>query len=201
MKTLAVILCFTFLGCFFLPESMRAQLLSPDAEESGGLDDADEGYIIGCSDILEIMTWKEADFSKKAVVRNDGKITFPLLDDIQAAGRTPIALKHEIENRLQRYLSKPIVTVTVVEPKSKKFYILGEVERIDQYDLVKNLKLLQAIALAGGFTEWASRKNIVVIRQEGDKERIIRLNYKEIVKNNDYSQNILIKENDTIIVP
>lgn len=202
MKVLTVLLCVVSLGFFFFPEAARAQNAPSAGVKNGGLEETgDDAYKIGCSDILEIMTWKEEEFSKKVLVRNDGKITFPLLDDVQAAGLTPMELKREIESRLQRYLSEPVVTVTVVGPKSKKFYILGEVERIDQFDLTKNLKLLQAIAMAGGFTEWAERDDIVVIRQEGDKERIIRINYKEIVKKNDYSQNILIKANDTIIVP
>lgn len=159
-------------------------------------------YKIGSGDILEIMTWKEPDFTREDIlVRIDGKITFPLLDDIQAAGRTPLQVKEDIQIKLKDYISGPVVTVTVRNPASQRFYILGEVARTGEYDLVKDLTVLQAFALAGGFTEWASKKEIILFRREGGKEKIIRINYKNIVKGKDFNQNILIKANDTIIVP
>ncbi len=162
----------------------------------------DEGtYQIRSGDILEIMTWKEPDFSKEIAVRIDGKITFPLLDDIQAAGRTPLELKREIAKRLKEYIKVPLVTVSVKSAQSQKFYILGEISKTGEYDLVKNLTVLQAFALSGGFTEWASKKEIILIRQEDGKEKVIRINYKNIAKGRDFSQNILIKADDTIIVP
>ncbi len=159
-------------------------------------------YKIGPGNILEIVTWKEPDFSRSEVlVRNDGMITFPLLNDIQAAGRTTLELKTDIESRLKDYVSNPVVTVTVRTPTVKKFYILGEVANTGEYDLVRELTVLQAFALAGGFTEWASKKEIILLRNENGKEKIIRVNYKNIVKGKDFSQNIQIKNNDTIIVP
>ena len=161
-----------------------------------------QDYIIGSGDILEITTWKEEDFSRESIfVRIDGKITFPLLDDIQAAGFTPIELKKTIETSLKDYVESPAVTVTVRGTGSKRFYILGEVVRTGEYELVKNLTVLQAFALAGGFTEWASKKEIILFRREGGKDKIIRINYKEIVKGKDFSKNIPIRADDTIIVP
>ena len=151
---------------------------------------------------MEIVTWKEPDFSRDAIlVRLDGKITFPLLDDIQAQGRTPVEVKNEIEAKLADYGESPIVTVTVRNSASKKFYILGEVMRTGEYPLVKNLTVLQAFALAGGFTEWASKKEIILLRKEAGKDVMYRVNYKEIVKGDDFSQNIKIQPDDTIIVP
>ncbi|RTZ95687.1 MAG: polysaccharide export protein [Deltaproteobacteria bacterium] len=159
-------------------------------------------YKIGPGNVLEIVTWKEPDFSRPQVlVRNDGMITFPLLNDIQAAGRTTLELKADIEKRLKNYVSSPVVTVTVRTPTVKKFYILGEVVNTGEYDLNRNLTVLQAFALAGGFTEWASKKEIILLRNENGKEKIIRVNYKNIVKGKDFSQNIQLKNNDTIIVP
>ena len=120
-------------------------------------------YVIGNGDILEIVTWKEPDFTREEVlVRSDGMITFPLINDIQAAERTTVELKNEIEIRLKEYISNPIVTVTVRVPTINKFYILGEVVNTGEYDLNKELSVLQAFALAGGFTEWASKKEIIV---------------------------------------
>ncbi len=159
-------------------------------------------YKIGPGNILEIVTWKEPDFSRPEVlVRTDGMITFPLLNDILAAGRTTLELKTDIETRLKDYVSNPVVTVTVRTPTVKKFYILGEVANTGEYDLVRELTVLQAFALAGGFTEWASKKEIILLRNENGKEKIIRVNYKNIVKGKDFRQNIKLKNNDTIIVP
>lgn len=159
-------------------------------------------YLIGGGDILEITTWKEPDFSREEIlVRIDGKITFPLLDDIEAAGRTPIELKNKIESRLKEYIENPVVTVNVASPASQRFYILGEVMNTGEYQLVKKLTVLQAFALAGGFTEWASKKEIILLRHEDGMEKIIRVNYKDIAKGKKLDQNVLIKADDTIIVP
>ncbi len=167
------------------------------AEKSTGTD-----YSIGIGDILEIVTWKEPDFSRSEIlVRLDGKISFPLLDDIQAAGLTPTQLKKNIEAKLKDFVSSPSVTVTIRNAASQRFYILGEVVRTGEYPLVKDLTVLQAFALAGGFTQWASKKEIILFRKEKEKEKVIRINYQDIIKDRDFSQNVTIKANDTIIVP
>ena len=159
-------------------------------------------YKIGSGDILDITTWKEPDFSREEIlVRIDGKISFPLLDDVQAGGRTPLELKKDIQIKLKGFISNPVVTVTVRSPASKKIYILGEVVNTGEYPLVKNLTVLQAFALAGGFTEWASKKEIILFRKESGKEKTIRINYKDILKGKDFSQNVQLQADDTIIVP
>ena len=159
-------------------------------------------YLIGSGDILEITTWKEVDFTREEIlVRLDGMITFPLINDIQAKGQTPMQVKQDIEEKLKEYVETPIVTVTVRESGSKRFYILGEVVNTGEYPLVKGLTVLQAFALAGGFTEWASKKEIILMRNEDGKEKIYRVNYKDIIKGKDFSQNIKIQPDDTIIVP
>ncbi len=161
-----------------------------------------EEYKIGNGDVLEIVTWKEPDFSRdEIIVRLDGKISFPLLDDVQASGLTPKQLKIEIEERLKEYISSPSVTVTVRNASSKRFYILGEIVNTGEYPIVKKLTVLQAFALAGGFTEWASKKEIILFRREDGKEKVIRINYKKIIKGDDFNQNVFIKADDTIIVP
>jgi polysaccharide export outer membrane protein len=161
-----------------------------------------KSYIIGNGDVLEIVTWKEPDFTRdEIVVRLDGKISFPLLDDLVAAGRTPTELKVDIQERLKDFVADPNVTVSVRNGASKRFYILGEVIKTGEYPLVKHLTVLQAFAIAGGFTEWASKKEIIVFRREGGKETVIRIDYKDIVKGKDFSQNVEIKADDTIIVP
>ena len=172
---------------------------------SSGQENLDDvSYKIGVGDILEVVTWKEPDFSlEEVLVRSDGMITFPLLNDIKAAGRTTMALKEEIENRLTDYVSSPVVTVTLRTPavEVEKFYILGEVVNTGEYELTEGLTVLQAFSLAGGFTEWASKKEIIGLRKENGEEKSIRVNYKNIIKGKDFSQNIKLQANDTIIVP
>ena len=148
-----------------------------------------DSYQIGVGDLLEITTWKEPDFSRENVlVRSDGKISFPLVNDFPAAGLSPMELKFNLEKALKAYVEHPVVTVTVTNPGSQKFYILGEVMRTGEYPLIKQLTVLQAFALAGGFTE-------------GGQDKIYRINYKEITKGEDFSQNLKLKADDTIIVP
>jgi polysaccharide export outer membrane protein len=167
-----------------------------------GLPQTPQDYIIGAGDIMEIVTWKEPDFSREDVfVRLDGKITFPLLGDIQAAGKTPMQVKSEIQEKLGEYVAEPEVTITIRSQNSKRFYILGEVVKTGEYPLIKNLTVLQAFAVAGGFTEWASKKEILLFRRSDGKDELIRINYKEITKGNEFERNLDLKEDDTIIVP
>lgn len=161
----------------------------------------DTSYLIGIGDILKINTWKEEDLSFEDVrVRNDGKITFPLLDDIQAAGRTTVDLKKEIEEKLQEYVEAPTVTITLVAAVSQRYYILGEVQAVGEYPLYKKLTVVQAFALAKGFTEWASKDEIILYRRGEDKEKIIKIDYDDIAKGR-LGQDILLQADDIIIVP
>ena len=171
------------------------------SKEETATETDDNYYKIGKGDVLEIIAWKEEDFSREVFVRMDGKISFPLLDDIQAAGRTTMEVKKEIETKLKEFIEDPIVTVILKSPMSQKFYILGEVLKTGEYQLIKKLTILQAFALAGGFTEWASKNEIILLRHENGIDKIIRVKYKNIIKGKDLSQNVSIKINDTIIVP
>ncbi len=163
--------------------------------------DADT-YRISSGDLLEIVTWKEPDLIKEVMVRIDGMITFPLLGDIEAKGRTPMELKEAIQSRLQDYIKDPLVTVTVKNAGSQRFYIIGEVASTGVHPMTKPLTILQAFALAGGFTEWANKKEIILIRHENGKEKIININYYDLInKKGLLRQNIWIESNDTIVVP
>lgn len=158
-------------------------------------------YKIGIGDILRISTWEEPDLSlDAAMVRSDGMITFPLLNDIKAAGLTTMELKEILEKELKEYVEVPNITVTLANPVSQRFYILGEVINTGEYPITKKLTVMQAFALAGGFTEWASKKEILLIRRINGKEETITINYKEILKGN-FSKDIALKADDTIIVP
>jgi len=132
---------------------------------------------------VEIATWKEPELTRKEVlVRVDGKISFPLLGDVQATGVTPVELTETLQKGLKNYVTAPVVTVTIINPGSQRIYILGEVQKTGEYPLTKSLTVLQAFALAGGFTQWASKDEIILLRKEGNQEKIYKINYKDIVK-------------------
>jgi len=159
-------------------------------------------YRIGAGDVLEISTWKEPELTRREVlVRVDGRMSFPLLGDIPAAGMTPVELTETIQKGLTNYVTAPVVTVTVTNPGSQRVYVLGEVVRTGEYPLQKNLTVLQAFALAGGFTQWASKDEIILLRKDGPKEKIFKINYKDIVKGKDVENNLILQANDTIVVP
>ena len=158
-------------------------------------------YKIGVGDVLQVTTWKEEDLTfEKVFVRNDGKITIPLLDDIQAEGRTTMELKKVIETGLAEFVEAPTVTVTLASPGSQKYYILGEVMGVGEYPLIKKLTVVQAFALAKGFTEWASKDEIILFRRENGKEQMIKIDYDDIT-DGELGNDIQLKADDIIIVP
>ena len=159
-------------------------------------------YLIGHGDVLQILTWKEPELSlDQVMVRLDGKITFPLVDDVQAAGLSTMALKKELEERLSGFVESPIVTVILLKAVSRRYYVLGEVMRIGEYPMEKHMTVMQAFAVAGGFTEWASKNEILLIRQVKGKEKIFRIKYKDIIKGKHLEDNIPIQADDIIVVP
>ena len=160
-----------------------------------------EGYVIGVEDVLEIHVWKEEAFSKTLTVRMDGKISLPLIDDVQAAGYTARYLKEVLTKKLKEFIDNPIVSVSVIEANSYKVYVSGEVRKPGVYLLRSETTVLQIIPLAGGFTDWANQKKIRVIRKEGGREKRLVVNYKKIVSGKDLDSNIILKPGDTVIVP
>jgi len=202
MKRISILIsCLLAIVAIGVGESLAAEKKSSAKQTWSAKASANE-YHVGVGDILRITTWKEPDLSMELVlVRTDGKISFPLVNDVEAAGLSPVALKRAIEAGLKEYVSNPVVTVHVTNPGSQRFYILGEVRNTGEYPLVKHLTVLQAFAVAGGFTEWASKKEIILLRTENGKEKIYRINYKDITKGKDLNQNIKLQADDTIIVP
>lgn len=161
---------------------------------------AGSGYVIGPDDVLAINVWKEAELSRSVVVRPDGKITLPLLKDMDAGGSTPEQLQARIEKGLADYISKPSVTVIVQEAKSHKFNILGAVQRPGTYILTGPMTVLDAIAMAGGLREWAKAKSIYILRisPDGTRKRI-PFDYKKVVKGS--NEDAALEIRDTIVVP
>lgn len=158
-------------------------------------------YVIGPEDVLYIHVWKEENLSKAIPVRSDGKISLPLIDEIQAAGLTPLQLKEVLVTKLKEFIDIPNVSVIVTEANSFKVYVSGQVRNPGVYRLRSKTSLLQLIPMAGGFTEWANEKKILVIRKENGNEKRVTLNYKKIVKGEAPDSNIDLKPGDTVIVP
>lgn len=181
------------------PQSEKEVLQKKQAQAEIAADS--DRYIIGAEDILYIHVWKEEQFSRTIPVRIDGKISLPLMDEIQAAGQTPLQLKELLTQKLKEFVENPMVTVIVMESNSFQVYISGEIRKPGAYRLKTETSLLQFIPLAGGFTEWANQKKILIIRKEDGKEKRIIVNYKKIIKGEDPKSNIILKSGDTIIVP
>jgi len=163
---------------------------------------SDDAYVIGANDVLSVNVWKEPDISRSVPVRSDGKISLPLVGELQASGQTPRQLESEITKRLQNYISEPEVTVIVTDSKSQKVNILGMVARPGAYLLMSSTTVLDAIALAGGFKDFAKQKSIYILRAAPDgTQKRISFNYKEVIKGKNPEQNIRLQAGDTLVVP
>lgn len=162
----------------------------------------DSTFLIGNDDVLAINVWKEPDISRSIPVRSDGKISLPLVGEVQAAGITPLKLEQEIAARLKNYIAEPEVTVIVQQVNSQKFNILGQVNRPGSYPLATSPTVLDAIAVAGGFRDFAKQKAIYVLRQNPDgTQSRMPFNYKDVVKGHNPAQNVKLQPRDTIVVP
>lgn len=159
------------------------------------------GYVIGPDDVLAIVIWREKEMSSDVVVRPDGMISLPLLNELQAAGLTPDQLRAVIEKAASKYVSEPNASVVVKEIHSRKVYVTGMVVKGGPFPLSGDMTVMQAIALAGGLQEYADSKNIVIIRKDEGRERYFKFNYKDVLKQKNVAQNILLKPGDTIVVP
>jgi polysaccharide biosynthesis/export protein len=163
---------------------------------------SDSSYVIGANDVLAINVWKEPDISRSVPVRSDGKISLPLVGELTASGQTPLQLEQEITKRLQSYISEPEVTVIVTDSKSQKVNILGMVAKPGAYLLTSSTTVLDAIAMAGGFKDFAKQKSIYVLRQAPDgTQKKIPFNYKEVVKGQNPEQNVRLQAGDTVVIP
>ena len=163
---------------------------------------SDDAYLIGANDVLAINVWKEPDITRSVPVRSDGKISLPLAGELQASGQTPRQLEDEITKRLKSYISDPEVTVIVTESKSQKVNILGMVARPGTYLLSGSTTVLDAIAMTGGFKDFAKQKSIYVLRSNPDgSQKRFPFNYKDVIKGKSLEQNIRLLPGDTIVVP
>jgi polysaccharide export outer membrane protein len=176
---------------------------APESATAAGQDPraANPDYTIGVEDLIQISVWKNPDLSVLVPVRPDGKISLPLIDDVPAAGMTPLQLKDDLTARWKAYLSAPEVSVIIKEVNSIKVYVVGEIARPGELRLKSRTRLLQALSLAGGFTGFADRGKIILLREAGGGEKRFEINYNKVVSGNRPDDNMVLMPGDTIVVP
>jgi len=201
-RGLLIAIVLTALPSYAQDKSRPAQSAPPDTADGGRkAAKLDSSYTIGPQDVIDIAVWKEPELTRTVPVRPDGKISLPLLNDVQAAGFTPSQLAEQITESLKKYVTNPQVTVIVNQINSQRIYILGEVNRAGAYPLLPNMTVLQGLSSAGGFTQFANIKKIYVLRTENGKQTKYPFNYKEVTNGKSPDQNIVLKAGDTIMVP
>ena len=182
-----------------LPSTGKGSEAKPEssAAPAGGAPVSSTDYKVGPSDVLSIRVWGEPEFSGPVAVHQDGKFTLPLVGDLQAGGKTPVEIQEIIAAALKKLVVKPLVTVTVQEVGSKKYYLVGQVAHAGEYPLVVPTTILEAIDKSGGLTDFANTKHIYILR--GNKR--IPFNYKDVHKGKNMDQNILLEPGDHVYVP
>ena len=185
MSGLALVLCLTLAPTVSTQEAMPSDPL----------------YVIQPNDLLRIFVFNEAELSGQVLVRPDGRISLPLVQDLQAAGLNPGELKERVEERLLEYISVPNVTVIVDAIQSYRVYVTGQVREPGAITAQEPLSVLQAISLAGGFLDFANLEEIVIIRATGENSRLFRFNYSEVIRGMNYNQNMLLRSGDVVAVP
>jgi polysaccharide export outer membrane protein len=187
------------LGIVALPDPCGGALAQEQAASAPRRQaSAPSGYVIGSADVLQIVVWKEPDLTREVTVRIDGMITVPLLGDLQAAGLAPQEVAQSLEKALARYIEAPRVAVLVSQANSARFYVIGQVVRSGEFPLAGGTTVLQGLALAGGFRDFAKLKDIVVIQRDGT---VFPFNFERIAEGKDLSQNVVLTPGDTILVP
>ena len=158
-------------------------------------------YLLGPEDAIEISVWKEPDLTKQLVVRPDGKITYPLIGEVQAAGKTVKQLQAEILKRLEKFVTDAHVTVILLKAQNYKIYVTGKVNKPGDFVIGKPVNVMQAISMAGGLTPFASPGSIMVLRTIGGKEEVFPFNYKDVAKGQFLEQNRTLLPGDVVVVP
>lgn len=193
---LIVMTCYT-LGCaprtntFVEAEAAAAAVSPPDQEK----------YLLGPEDVLEVSVWKEPDMTKQLVVRPDGKISYPLIGEIPAAGRTVKQVQEEISKKLEKFVTDASVTVILLKTQYYKLYVTGKVNKPGEYLVGRPTTVLQALAMAGGLTPFASPTSIKVVRKAGGQDQVYPFDYKDVSKGLLLSQNIILQPGDVVVVP
>lgn len=161
---------------------------------------ADSGYKLSPEDVLVISVWKEDGLTQDVLIRPDGKLTFPLVGHLQAAGRTAEKIQVEITARLKKYIPKPVVTVSIKAVSGNKIFVIGKVTKPGVYTVGRNIDVMQALTLAGGLTPFAAQNKIKIIRRGGGKQNVFKFRYSDVAGGHNLEQNIILKSGDTVVV-
>lgn len=175
--------------------------LTTDQEMLPGIENPAPEYVLGSEDVIEVSVWKNQDLSRTVAIRPDGKVSLPLIGDVQAAGLTTFQLRDSIKRHLKEYKETPEVSVIVREINSLSVFVMGEVVRPGKLQLRAETTLLQALTLSGGFTQYADSNQILLLRREGGHETRMRIRYKEIINGKNPEANVILERGDTIVVP
>jgi polysaccharide biosynthesis/export protein len=180
---------------------VRAQQGAPQATANGAAAALPPDYVIGPDDVLDVRFWKDQDMSGEFVVRPDGRISLPLLNDVAAAGLTPEQLRIRLTEEARRYVETPNATVIVKAINSRKVFITGQVEKPGPYSLTSRVTVVQLIAMAGGLREYADAGKIIIMRTENGRVTPLRFDYTKLAEGRNVSQNVELRPGDTVIVP
>jgi polysaccharide export outer membrane protein len=185
------------LGWMWLGVFSYSQTASPkDSVQS-----SDPMYVIQPDDSLEIFVWKEPDLTRKVLVRPDGNISFPLIQDLKAAGSSPSQLKLQIEKKLKDYLKEPNVTVIVDNIRSYKIFVVGKVQKPGSLSSEKPISVLQALSLAGGFQDFAKKSDITILRKSSGQNFVLPFDYPNVIRGRKQDENIVLQSGDVVVVP
>jgi len=168
---------------------------------SAAADPTSGDYRVQPGDVLQVTVWKEQDLTGEVLVRPDGGISFPLVGDVVASGKTIEALRQEITERLKHYIPDPVVTIATKLVSGNHIYVVGKVQRPGEYPFVRPLDVMQALSLAGGTTPYAAVNNIIILHRDSDQQHAIRFHYSDVAHGKDLSQNIVLQAGDTVVVP
>ncbi|MBN2374627.1 polysaccharide biosynthesis/export family protein, partial [bacterium] len=208
-KMFFVVIGVVFFCRFLIIPCMSIALDQPILDEEESIDSNDNRnrrkeastYLIGPEDVLNISVWGNKDLNHQVFVRPDGKISFPLIGDVLAMGRSPEDIREEITRKLNPFVPDAVVTLMVVSINSFKIYIIGNTARQGEFVVGRKINVLQALSMAGGFNDFASTKNISIIRTKNNEQIKIQFNYKEITEGKNLDQNIYLQPGDVIVVP
>jgi len=194
---LLVVMIFAAFGCaprmspMVEAQAAASEVLPPDLEK----------YRLGPEDIIEVSVWKEPELTKQLVVRPDGRISYPLIGEIPAAGKTVKDIQEDISHKLEKFVTDASVTVILLKPQYYKFYVTGRVNKPGEFLVGRPTSVLQAIAMAGGLTPFASPRSIKIVRKEGGQDRVFPFNYKDVSKGLMLTQDIILQPGDVVVVP
>ena len=161
----------------------------------------DESYLVQAGDTLQVSVWKEPDLTSEVLVRPDGKLSFPLAGEVDAAGHTVEDLRKVLQSRFSKYIPDPVVTVVVKKAEGSRVFVVGKVNRPGDFLLNGPIDVMQALSLAGGVTPYADVNAIRILRRAGSQQEVLRFRYDDVRRGKDLSQNILLRSGDTVVVP